>query len=359
MDCTGSMGAYISSAKQNIEAIVDRLVAQENFSLRVSLVAYRDHPPQDRTYVTKSFPFTSDLSQMKDNLRSLSAQGGGDGPEAVAAALHATLHQGWREEATKVCILIADAPPHGLGENGDGFPEGGPDGVDPLSVLDEMSSRGICIYAVGCQPALSRYRFATDFFIACADRTNGQAVALGSAAMLAEVIMGGAIEEMDLERISTQVQQQVLQLRASEPGLAEEEVQRKVFRGLSSAGCRTRHMRSSKLQAEYGACFTNSASLSMARETLKSAPAPPPRPRGAAFGGTAAAPSKAKQCRRMRRRSECEKDKKEERVDVWAEHDEAEDALAESMDEVRIEEESISLEQVSRVFGKCKKKGMF
>ena len=109
---------------------------------------------------------------------------------------------------------------------------------------------------------------------------------------------------------------------------------------------------------EYGGCITNAASLSMARETLKSAPAPPPCPRGAAFRGTAA-PSKAKQCRRMRRRSECEKDKKEERVDVWAEHDEAEDALAESMDEVRIEEESISLEQVSRVFGKCKKKGMF
>ena len=35
--------------------------------------------------------------------------------------------------------------------------------------------------------------------IAAAERTNGQAVALGSAARLADVILGGAIEEMDRE----------------------------------------------------------------------------------------------------------------------------------------------------------------
>ena len=30
----------------------------------------------------------------------------------------------WREEATKICVFIADAPPHGMGANGDGFPNG-------------------------------------------------------------------------------------------------------------------------------------------------------------------------------------------------------------------------------------------
>ena len=87
----------------------------------------------------------------------------------------------WRESATKVCILIADAPPHGLGESNDGFPNGAPTGIDPIEVLDQMSMKGICVYSVGCLPALSAYRHATKFFVAAAEKTNGQAVALGSA----------------------------------------------------------------------------------------------------------------------------------------------------------------------------------
>ena len=42
-----------------------------------------------------------------------------------------------------------------------------------------MSKQGI-VYSVGCQPALSAYAYATDFFIAVAERTNGK-VALDSA----------------------------------------------------------------------------------------------------------------------------------------------------------------------------------
>ena len=51
---------------------------------------------------------------------------GGDGPEAVADALHQVLKLNWRPEATKICVFISDAPPHGLAVDGrgDGFPEG-------------------------------------------------------------------------------------------------------------------------------------------------------------------------------------------------------------------------------------------
>jgi hypothetical protein len=49
---------------------------------------------------------------------------GGDGPEAIADALDAVLKLSWRPEAVKMCVLIADAPPHGLGTAGDGFPNG-------------------------------------------------------------------------------------------------------------------------------------------------------------------------------------------------------------------------------------------
>ena len=57
---------------------------------------------------------------MEKDLSSLYASGGGDGPEAVTAALAETYNMDWRPEATKMVVLIADAPPHGIGEYGDG-----------------------------------------------------------------------------------------------------------------------------------------------------------------------------------------------------------------------------------------------
>jgi len=71
--------------------------------------------------VTKTFEFTSKTSVMKKNLKSLKADGGGDGPEAVTAALAAALNMPWDEKAGKMIVLITDAPPHGIGEANDGF----------------------------------------------------------------------------------------------------------------------------------------------------------------------------------------------------------------------------------------------
>jgi hypothetical protein len=88
--------------------------------LRVGLVAFRDHPPQDHTYITKNFGFTSDVQEMKSHLKTLYASGGGDGPEAVTAGMYEALNMQWREHASKMVVLIADAPPHGIGEYGDG-----------------------------------------------------------------------------------------------------------------------------------------------------------------------------------------------------------------------------------------------
>ena len=76
----------------------------------------------------------------------------------------------WREYASKMVVLIADAPPHGIGEYGDGqyflffdiyfmyylfslncmticsgFDEGSPDGNDPLQLARTMASRGITL----------------------------------------------------------------------------------------------------------------------------------------------------------------------------------------------------------------------
>ena len=46
-------------------------------------------------------------------------------------------------------VLIADAPPHGLEPSGDGFPNGDPEGRDPLEILRDMAVHGITCYTVG------------------------------------------------------------------------------------------------------------------------------------------------------------------------------------------------------------------
>ena len=70
--------------------------------------------------MTRVFPFTSDFAKVRHNLSTLFATGGGDGPEAITAGLAAALAMDWRPHASKMVVLIADAPPHGIGEYGDG-----------------------------------------------------------------------------------------------------------------------------------------------------------------------------------------------------------------------------------------------
>ncbi|KAK9893886.1 hypothetical protein P389DRAFT_174788 [Cystobasidium minutum MCA 4210] len=209
IDCTGSMGSYIASATANVEAICEEIIKSERLqsseSLRLAVIAYRDHPPQDVSYVTKQLPFTSDVTQVKEFLKTLYASGGGDGPEAVTAAMKEALELDWRENASRITLLIADAPPHGIGEYGDGFAQGSPDGSDPLQLARQMASLGIALFVVACEPALSQYTYATDFFRALAQISSGTMLPLTNASLLARVIVGSALEHMDMERLIQEV----------------------------------------------------------------------------------------------------------------------------------------------------------
>ena len=80
----------------------------EHVDVRLALVEYRDHRSQENTFLTKSHDFTDSVDHMYKRLRECRAEGGGDEPEAVEDGLKATLNLNWRDNATKVCILIAD-----------------------------------------------------------------------------------------------------------------------------------------------------------------------------------------------------------------------------------------------------------
>ncbi|CAF3956479.1 unnamed protein product [Adineta steineri] len=112
-------------------------------------------------------------------------QGGGDGPEAVVDALHAALNLSWRD-ATKICVLIVDAPPHGLDPNGDAFPNGCPCGRDPVRVVEEMAEERIILYTVGVEPSIALYR---GYYQELSRRGRGEYIRLADANVLAQKII--------------------------------------------------------------------------------------------------------------------------------------------------------------------------
>ncbi|KAH6874240.1 hypothetical protein BKA70DRAFT_1129210, partial [Coprinopsis sp. MPI-PUGE-AT-0042] len=239
-DATGSQGPYIEACKIAISDICDKVsehmgstpasaLSNSNSSLsskrdpiRFGLIAFRDHPPQDHSYVTKNFGFTSSVGEMKKWLGGLVASGGGDGPEASTAALAEALNLGWRQESeddeteeedvVKIVVLITDAPPHGLGERRDGFPNGSPDQNDPLGIARRMAEHGISLYVIACEPTLSHtYKHAVDFYRALTRITSGRMVPLLNASQLGNYIIGSALETLETEELLAQFQDTILE----------------------------------------------------------------------------------------------------------------------------------------------------
>ena len=201
VDNTGSMGQWIRSAQENVQKIIRDIEKAEGTNVRFALVTYRDHPPQDSTYVTQTHDFTSDVSQIQGWVDDMRANGGGDFPEAVADGLYEASKLSYRPNSTKVAVLIADAPPHGIGCHGDTFPNGCPHGHDPLEISRNMAANGITIYTVICGNFEGQA-----FYQGVAQITGGQYIPISSAHLLASVIVGGAQEEMSLERLMQDAQ---------------------------------------------------------------------------------------------------------------------------------------------------------
>jgi len=57
--------------------------------LRLAVVEYRDHPPQDNTFAARAHAFTADLGRLRKTIDGLKPEGGGDAPESVFDGLRA------------------------------------------------------------------------------------------------------------------------------------------------------------------------------------------------------------------------------------------------------------------------------
>jgi len=114
------------------------------------MVEYRDHPPQDRSFVYRVHPFTSDFRKTQSVIEKLHPEGGGDGPEAVFDGLRAACEGlDWRPHARRLAILVGDAPPHGVDARGDAFPNGCPCGLTLLDTTAIFEEKGVVLYALG------------------------------------------------------------------------------------------------------------------------------------------------------------------------------------------------------------------
>jgi Mg-chelatase subunit ChlD len=196
VDTTGSMGGLIAAAQRQMTEMIDALASAAAVEMRLGIVEYRDHPPQD-TLISRAYPFTADLRAAKKTLGSLKAAGGGDAPEAVFAGLVTASQLAWRGHARRVTVLVGDAPPHGVGSRGDAFPRGCPSGETIHSTSAKLEDKNIRLYAIGLT------REVNDSFGQLSTLTGGRLFPVGQGDTAIEQLkklLEGEFGQLDFDR---------------------------------------------------------------------------------------------------------------------------------------------------------------
>jgi len=376
-DCTGSMSTYIKAAQENITKIVEEITRSEKRDVRFALVAYKDHGASEE-YTTKVFNFTESLREMRKYVDQMGAGGGGDGPEAVACALNDVLNLEYRKDATRICIFIADAPPHGLEPTGDSYPNGCPCGYDPVEVTKKMAEKYITVYTVGCEPGLGTFVYARDFMKAVADLTAGKHCALSGSHLLAKLIIAGAEEEIQLDKLMEQVVQETKAAGGSvDTGTEElsEDMALKISARLKEKGMVTHQVKVDEIVDEKGyvkaSAIAKASKLSDVKKELDSFASEKRSLNVSAYKGSASVSSskssEAPAAEKKRSSSFLSRFKKSEKKEESKDSKESEtkedisvkeDLPVKEVEEqnVALEDDYISSEQVKRVVMKYKKK---
>lgn len=116
VDATGSMGDEIKYLQAEFIDVISRIKRERPCSdIRTGSVFYKDYTDD---YLTRVMPLSSNPSNTISFIGEQRANGGGDFPEAVEAALKSSIEElGWsNSESTKILFMILDAPPHSNNE---------------------------------------------------------------------------------------------------------------------------------------------------------------------------------------------------------------------------------------------------
>lgn len=160
--------------------------------LRLGLVEYRDHVSRagtDTPTITRAF--TERLDEFLGVLGRVECGGGADHAEAVADGLDAVLGLPWRRRAQKAVVLVADAPPHGVGSPSDNFPKGCPCGRSMDEIGRRLARKGVVVHGV----AVTDDPDAAEALQRVAKQTGGQFEKLTSAQRLSAVLVALARDE--------------------------------------------------------------------------------------------------------------------------------------------------------------------
>jgi uncharacterized protein YegL len=113
LDTTGSMGDEIDQLKTTIDSVVQRLNDLPGTGeVRLAMTLYRD---EYDAFATANYDFTNNIESFRKALAQVSADGGGDTPEALDEAFADALakpHWSAPGKAIQLVFLVADAPPH-------------------------------------------------------------------------------------------------------------------------------------------------------------------------------------------------------------------------------------------------------
>lgn len=200
IDTTGSMSNFIKEVQKRLQEFSRRLAEDKiHPNVMFGIVAYRDHPPQERSYVTRVFPL-ADVNITQKNIGSIGADGGGDLPEAVLDGLHDAVEKiAWRMHSHRIILLAGDAPPHGLDEGDDTFPAGCPCGLTIQKVTAGAKKIGAIIHAIG----VGEYQGMVRSFTQIAVETGGEFIPLAKVDLLIEKILRLLL--LELSKLSTDI----------------------------------------------------------------------------------------------------------------------------------------------------------
>lgn len=140
IDTTGSMDDEIEVVKTQVRNMMERVQnGNPRPQVRFGMVLFRDHGD---AYVTRVLPFSEDVEALARQLQGVTAEGGGDVPEAVSEALHVAINDlEWdpSQNTGKMLVLIGDAAPHTDYGN-----------FDYRQELAAARKKGIKLHAWGC-----------------------------------------------------------------------------------------------------------------------------------------------------------------------------------------------------------------
>ena len=101
-----------------------------------------------------------------------------------------------------------------------------------MAIAHTMSERGITLYVAGCEPTVQKYR---PYYAALCLITGGRYVPLNTADRLTEMIVGGAREDLSMERLMAKVHEEYMK-EIAEKGerVNEDELTKRVHQVLNA-----------------------------------------------------------------------------------------------------------------------------